>query len=123
MTDTHDHFRTAQTMAHILNALPDDYRQAVDDLLERWTERRGDIEAALVEGLTPVVIEALLTHDKLAVEKIPDVVALQRTYGAGLLAGIIRGHEPYTVPTVAAPRVARVTIAERRAKRKARRGK
>lgn len=120
-----DHFQTALTMAHALRTLPDDYRQSVDDLLERWTERREDIEAALVAGVAPVVIEALLERDKLTGEKIPDVVQLQRTYGAGLLASIFRGDEPFKAPfpVVAAPKVARVTIAERRAKRRERQGR
>lgn len=121
MTDTHEHFQAALTMTHMLRALPDDYVQAVNGLVTQHPGAKAYLDA----GVATVVIEALIARDKLTGENVEDMAGLQRTYGAGLLASILRGGEPFKAPfpVVAAPKVARVTIDERRAKRRERRGR
>jgi hypothetical protein len=134
MNNLSDHFQTAGVMAHMLRHKPDGYEAECAALLARTEgETRGRVQAYLEAGVAPVVIEALLEHgDTLAGDGIESTLVTQRHYGARWAAILLKPDmfvtedmekfEILKFTSLSAPKVQRVTIAERREKRRIRRG-
>lgn len=133
MSDLSDHFRTAGVMAHMLRTLPDTYEREARELMVRHEGAKAYLDA----GVAPVVIERLVNMRSLGSDDIETVLALQREHGAGVLAFILERIHVYNLrnsmkrlereieklhhnPEL---QVSGVTIAERRAKRRERRGR
>jgi hypothetical protein len=145
-----DHFRTAGVMAHMLRHKPDGYEAECAALLARTEgETRARVQAYLAAGVAPVVIEALMGRGRFIDENIAPALVLQRGYGASGAAALLNelpaSEEPLEktlrdavfikarqlgmthmnseVFKAHIKKLSRVTLDERRAKRRERRGR